>query len=213
MKELIIKLDVMPAQRDLAQNNSHINHEIDDKIDKTFPENYSTDCDYNNISSCHQNLPQVVNECAAEELLPTLEPHPTQSQSQTRLKSHRSGGPPRSSLISHHKMSFVVEGDHIDALPKEMSFTYFDAAAILFSIGSFLFDIGTDVAVAAFHYINNDSWYELNSKKTFEKTFEKTFDLKLMTFDEQVLRFDYGFRFIANSCNDRHFHEMVCSRL
>jgi hypothetical protein len=102
-------------------------------------------------------------------------------------------------------MSFVVEGDHIDALPKEMSFTYFDAAAILFSIGSFLFDIGTDVAVAAFHYINNDSWYELKSKKTF--------DLKLMTFDEQVLRFDYSFRFIANSCNDRHFHEMVCSRL
>jgi hypothetical protein len=106
-------------------------------------------------------------------------------------------------------MSFVVEGDHIDALPKEMSFTYFDAAAILFSIGSFLFDIGTDVAVAAFHYINNDSWYELNSKKTFEKTF----DLKLITFDEQVLRFGYGFRFISNSCNDRHFREMVCSRL
>jgi hypothetical protein len=163
----------MTAQTDLDQNNSHINHEIDhkidDKTDKTFPQIYSTDCDYNN-SSCDQNFSEVFNQCVAEELSPTPEPIPTQSQSQTRLKSHRSGGPPRSSLISHHKMSFVVEGDYydrVDALPKDMSFTYFDAAAILFSIGSFLFDIGTDVAVAAFHYINNDSWYELDSKKNF----------------------------------------------
>jgi hypothetical protein len=152
----------MPAQTDLDRNNSHINHEIDDKTDKTFTQIYSTDCDYNNISSS-----QVVNECVAEQLSPTLEPNSTQSQ--TRLKSHRSGGPPRSSLISHHKMSFAVEGDYADAIPKDMSFTYFDAAAILFSIGSFLFDIGTDVAVAAFHYINKDSWYEFHSKKLFIK--------------------------------------------
>ncbi len=66
-------------------------------------------------------------------------------------------------------MSFAVEGDYADAIPKDMSFTYFDAAAILFSIGSFLFDIGTDVAVAAFHYINKDSWYEFDSKKLFIK--------------------------------------------
>jgi hypothetical protein len=158
----------MPAQRDLNQNNSHINHEIDDKTDKTFTQIYSTDCDYNNISSCDQNLSQVVNECVAEQLSPTLEPNSTQSQSQTLLKSHRSGGSPRSSLISHHKISFVVEGenyDTVDALPEDMSFNYFDAAVILFSIGSFLIDIVTDVVVAAFHYMNDDSWYEFDSKK------------------------------------------------
>jgi hypothetical protein len=102
-------------------------------------------------------------------------------------------------------MASITASHSLDAMPKEMSFTYFDAATILFSIGSFLFDIGTDVVVVAFHYINNDFWYELDSKKTF--------DLKLITFDEQVLRFDSGFRIIAISCNDRHFHEMVCSRL
>jgi hypothetical protein len=51
------------------------------------------------------------------------------------------------------------------ALPKEMSFTYLDAAVILFSIVSFLIDIVTDVVVAAFHYMNGDSWYELDFKK------------------------------------------------
>lgn len=69
--------------------------------------------------------------------------------------------PTRSCIMSHHKssiLSFSSDGDRVDALPKNMSFTWFDATAILFSIGSFLFDIGTDIAVAAFHYFNKDYW-------------------------------------------------------
>jgi hypothetical protein len=160
----------MTAQTDLDQNNSHINHEIDhkidDKTDKTFPQIYSTDCDYNN-SSCDQNFSEVFNQCVAEELSPTPEPIPTQSQSQTRLKSHRSDGPPRSALISHHKMALDESDyyDRVNAPPKYMSFTYFDAAVILYSIVTFLFDVVTDVVVAAFHYMNGDQWYELDSKK------------------------------------------------
>lgn len=61
-----------------------------------------------------------------------------------------------SRAFGHHRVSF---DDRVDAIPKEMSFTLLDAAAILFSIGSFLFDIGTDIAVSAFHFLNNDMWY------------------------------------------------------
>jgi hypothetical protein len=55
----------------------------------------------------------------------------------------------------------------ITALPEQLSFIYFDAAVILFSIVTFLIDVVTDVVVAAFHYINGDQWYELDSKKNF----------------------------------------------
>jgi hypothetical protein len=151
----------------MVQRNSKTNYEIDNKIDNTFTETYSADCDYNN-SSCDQNLSQVANECVAEQLSPTPESNPTQAQCQTLLKSHRSGGSPRSSLISHHKMLFVFEGenyDTVDALPEKMSFTHFDIAVYLISIGSFLFDVVSDVVVAAFHYMNGDFWYKLDSKK------------------------------------------------
>jgi hypothetical protein len=61
-------------------------------------------------------------------------------------------------------MAYTTASLPLDALPKCMLFAYFDAAVILFSIGSFLLDIGTDVAVAALHYMNGNSWYELDSK-------------------------------------------------
>ena len=49
--------------------------------------------------------------------------------------------------------------DRVDSLPKDMSFTWIDIIAILFSICSFLFDITTDTIVAAFHLKNGDKWY------------------------------------------------------
>lgn len=49
--------------------------------------------------------------------------------------------------------------DHIDALPPEMSFTWFDIIALVTSIVTFLGDIGTDTVVAAFHLHNGDYWY------------------------------------------------------
>ncbi|RWS13575.1 XK-related protein 4-like protein [Dinothrombium tinctorium] len=68
--------------------------------------------------------------------------------------------PPRPSLVSLHKSSGEEDDyDNIDSIPKDMSFTILDAIAILFSIGSFLFDIGTDVAVAIVHYQNRNFTY------------------------------------------------------
>ncbi|KAI1288351.1 XK-related protein 6 [Halotydeus destructor] len=64
--------------------------------------------------------------------------------------------------ISSHRISFSNHSeshDRIDALPKEMTFTWIDVFAILFSIGSFLFDIGMDMIVASLHYRNGDYWY------------------------------------------------------
>lgn len=49
--------------------------------------------------------------------------------------------------------------DHIDSLPPEMSFTWFDIIALVTSIVTFLGDIGTDTVVAAFHLHNGDYWY------------------------------------------------------
>jgi len=155
----------MPAQTGLGENNSYIGNEnhLKPDQDKTFTTVYSTDRDYNNINSGDHNSPEAVNECITEE---RIESTPTRCDSYSRHKS-KCGGPPRPSLISHHKMSFVFDDyDRVDALPKHMSFTYLDAVAILFSIGSFLFDIGTDVAVAAFHYINSDYWYACNPYKS-----------------------------------------------
>lgn len=41
----------------------------------------------------------------------------------------------------------------------DLTFTWIDILATLFSIGSFLFDIGTDIVVASFHYVRGDYWY------------------------------------------------------
>jgi hypothetical protein len=66
-------------------------------------------------------------------------------------------------------MASTTKSFSLETLPKCMLFAYFDAAVILFSIGSFLLDIVTDVVVAAFHYMNGDSWYELDPKKLLIK--------------------------------------------
>ncbi|XP_053200341.1 XK-related protein 4-like [Panonychus citri] len=65
-----------------------------------------------------------------------------------------------------HKLSLTSDDDgggcgydKVDALPADMKFTWLDGLAILFSIGSFLFDIGTDIAVAVIHFTNKDYWY------------------------------------------------------
>lgn len=60
-----------------------------------------------------------------------------------------------------HRRSQDEHNDHVDAIPEQMSFTWLDALAILFSIGSFMFDIGTDVAVCIIQFITDHMWYEV----------------------------------------------------
>ncbi|RWS31505.1 XK-related protein 4-like protein, partial [Leptotrombidium deliense] len=69
--------------------------------------------------------------------------------------------PPRPSIVSINRShSYDDEPfDNIDALPTEMAFTWLDAIAIFFSIGTFLFDIGTDVVVAVIHYQSHNYVY------------------------------------------------------
>lgn len=70
---------------------------------------------------------------------------------------------PRSSLpgseVTGTGPNDVEDCDRVDALPKDMSFTWIDIVAIVFSICSFMFDITTDTIVAAFHLKNGDKWY------------------------------------------------------
>lgn len=66
------------------------------------------------------------------------------------------------SILIPHRSSLTVQqtGDEADAIDyTKMEFTLLDAAAIIFSICSFTFDIGTDVIVSCFHYKNRDYWY------------------------------------------------------
>lgn len=70
-------------------------------------------------------------------------------------------------LSSNHDDSIIGETttvdltDGVDLRAKriDMSFRLIDAAALIFSMGSFFLDIVTDVAVACFHYLNGDTWY------------------------------------------------------
>ncbi|XP_054152903.1 XK-related protein 4-like [Oppia nitens] len=85
----------------------------------------------------------------------------TYSRTLSRQKSHVYSATSRPSLISHHMITYTddTDEDRVDALPEHMTFTILDAVAILFSIGSFLLDIGTDIAVAAYYYITDNNWY------------------------------------------------------
>ncbi|XP_074598771.1 XK-related protein 6-like [Brevipalpus obovatus] len=78
-----------------------------------------------------------------------------------RSNSHYySRSPARCSLVSHRTSVTDDDGhDKIDYMPEEMKFNWIDILGILFSIGSFLFDIGTDIAVATIHYRSGDFWY------------------------------------------------------
>lgn len=65
-----------------------------------------------------------------------------------------------------HRTSFLSSNftdgdDQPDAMPECMSFTYLDALALFFSIGSYFFDIITDITVATLHFINENYWYYL----------------------------------------------------
>lgn len=51
------------------------------------------------------------------------------------------------------------DGVDLDKKRLEMSFDFIDAAALVFSMSSYLFDIMTDITVAIFHYLNQDFWY------------------------------------------------------
>lgn len=49
----------------------------------------------------------------------------------------------------------------VEAVHNQLKFTNFDAFLILLSMVFYLFDIYTDLDVAAFHYINKNFWYDL----------------------------------------------------
>lgn len=104
---------------------------------------------------------------------------PGRLNTQTSRRSFRLGGdngdhlglkrmspPPRHpSIILHrtdHRRSLdrSVENEYVDGLDtKDMSFEWYEQLAIIFSICTFLGDIGTDILVASIHYLNEDYWY------------------------------------------------------
>lgn len=66
------------------------------------------------------------------------------------------------SIIGETKAEDLVDGvDGVDLRAKrlEMSFSLLDASLLLFSMTSFFLDLVFDIAVACFHYLNNDYWY------------------------------------------------------
>ena len=65
------------------------------------------------------------------------------------------------SIIGETITEDMVDGGLVDLRVKrlEMSFSLLDAASLIFSMTSFFLDLVTDLAVACFHYLNNDYWY------------------------------------------------------
>ena len=62
------------------------------------------------------------------------------------------------SIIGDTMTEDIVDGD-LRTKRIDMSFSLLDAASLVFSMSSFFLDLVTDVAVATFHYLNEDLWY------------------------------------------------------
>lgn len=63
------------------------------------------------------------------------------------------------SIIGNNTNIDLIDGVDLRTKRLEMSFSFLDAAALIFSMTSFFFDLVTDIAVATFHYLNDDYWY------------------------------------------------------
>lgn len=63
------------------------------------------------------------------------------------------------SIIAETTTLDSIDGVDLRAKRLDMSFSLFDAASLIFSMTSFFLDMVTDIAVACFHYLNNDYWY------------------------------------------------------
>ena len=123
-------------------------------LNNSFETHSNLDTHNNSFTSNEENGPIIKKE--AENLNKECDPL---SFSPSHSRSFFTPPFSRSSILSAHKRSFDKNYDRVDYLPTEMSFTLLDAFGIMFSIGSFLFDIGTDIAVAVIHFRNNDFWY------------------------------------------------------
>lgn len=63
------------------------------------------------------------------------------------------------SIIGENTTLDLTDGVDLRTKRLEMSFSFLDAASLMFSMTSFFLDMVTDIAVATFHYLNNDYWY------------------------------------------------------
>lgn len=63
------------------------------------------------------------------------------------------------SILGDNTTVDLTDGVDLRAKRLEMSFDLLDAISLIFSMCSFCLDMMTDIAVACFHYLNNDYWY------------------------------------------------------
>lgn len=63
------------------------------------------------------------------------------------------------SIMEETTPADLTDGVDLRTKRLDMSFDLLDAASLMFSMCSFLLDLVTDIAVAFFHYLNNDYWY------------------------------------------------------
>lgn len=63
------------------------------------------------------------------------------------------------SIIGETTTFDLTDGGDLRSKRIDMSFDLLDAASLIFSMTSFFLDLVTDIAVACFHYLNNDYWY------------------------------------------------------
>lgn len=63
------------------------------------------------------------------------------------------------SIVGNTATIDLTDGVDLRTKRIEMSFSLLDAALLIFSMISFFLDLITDIAVACFHYLNNDYWY------------------------------------------------------
>lgn len=76
-----------------------------------------------------------------------------------RVNLDQSGFSHEDSIVGATTTIDLTDGVELRTKRLEMTFNFLDAASLIFSMCSFFLDLVTDIAVACFHYLNNDYWY------------------------------------------------------
>lgn len=141
------------------QDEKYFKSSCKNKMNLTFEGDNSTELNDNNISYKPECCDKSEDDEDWEEERHKLQTQQSCLSANHRTQNHSFRLTHRSSLLSTHIIDAIDGNDDTDALPNYMSFTYLDAMALMFSVGTYFFDIITDIMVSTIHYRNQNYWY------------------------------------------------------
>ncbi|KAI2810112.1 XK- protein 6 [Blomia tropicalis] len=141
------------------QDEKYFKSSCKNKMNLTFEGDNSTELNDNNISYKPECCDKPEDDEDWEEERHKLQTQQSCLSANHRTQNHSFRLTHRSSLLSTHIIDAIDGNDDTDALPNYMSFTYLDAMALMFSVGTYFFDIITDIMVSTIHYRNQNYWY------------------------------------------------------